>query len=136
MLKVGEQIPGARVTVTDLEFVAEPIKLRKDSPGILAARAVLRELYGRDPVYMRLGGSIPAFAMIKQLLSLDTTMLAFALRDENAHAPDEFARIDQLRRGERAYVKLLAQLARQAEANHTSHLHQQQQNDHENKEEL
>jgi len=37
---------------------------------------------------------------------------AFGLRDEQAHAPDEFFRLDSFRRGQLAYARLLRRLGR------------------------
>lgn len=56
---------------------------------------------------MGMGGSIPVFEHLREVLSVETTMLAFGHSDENVHAPDEFGRIDSFRIGEKAYVKLL-----------------------------
>lgn len=113
LMKEAKRIEGAQVSVTNLKFAAEPVWLPKDSQGSRAAANVLHELYGREPLYPGFGGSIPALALFKQELSIVTTMFAFALKDENVHAPNEFARINLLRLGERAYVRLFAELAEQ-----------------------
>lgn len=83
----------------------------KDTAGNRVAAAVLKEVYNREPVYIGMGGSIPVLSLFRKVLSLETTMFAFGHSDENVHAPDEFARIDSFRRGEKAYVRLFSGLA-------------------------
>lgn len=103
---------GILVTVKDLGFSSEPAHVGKSSLGNAAAAAVLTPMYGRDPVYVRFGGSIPAVGLLQSVLGIDVTMYSFALSDENVHAPDEFARIEQLRRSEIAYVRLFGEFVK------------------------
>lgn len=93
---------------------AEPFRSSKTSLGNVVAAKVLQKLYGRPPVYFRLGGSIPAFMTLHKMLSVDTTMFAFALATENWHAPNEYTLVSSLRRAEQAYAMLLSQLAKEA----------------------
>ena len=44
---------------------------------------------GSKPKYIREGGSIPAMAMFKKILGIDTTVFAFGLDDDFVHAPNE-----------------------------------------------
>lgn len=75
-----------------------------------AASKILREVYGREPVFFNMGGSIPVMSHLQNILGLDTTMFAFGHDDENIHAPDEFARLDSYERGRWAYVRMLEEL--------------------------
>lgn len=109
--KEAAKIPGVTINVTHLPFSANPFKMAKNTPGNIAATRVLTELYGKDPVLFRMGGSIPVMSYLREHLGLETTMFAFGHSDENVHAPDEFARIDSLERAEIAYVRLLEEVA-------------------------
>jgi acetylornithine deacetylase/succinyl-diaminopimelate desuccinylase-like protein len=102
--------PGVRVTTTRIPFAAQPYLMPSDHPGNQAARDVLVELYGREPYYIRSGGSIPVCTMFLQELGAYTTNFGFGLTDERAHSPDEFYRLSSFRRGQTAYCKLLHRL--------------------------
>ena len=102
--------PGVRATVRSLPGAAKPYLIPLDHWGNQAAEAVLTEIYGRFPYAMRLGGSIPVCETFLSVLGAYTVNFAFALMDEQMHAPDEFFRLSSFRRGQVAYGKLLHEL--------------------------
>jgi acetylornithine deacetylase/succinyl-diaminopimelate desuccinylase-like protein len=116
ILNASAGIEGVRVDVTRLPFTSRPFKARKDGAASRAASQVLEELFGKPPVYFYMGGSIPATSHLQDVLDVDTVMFAFGHSDENIHAPDEFARLDSLDRGEIAYTRLLEVVAREHKA--------------------
>jgi acetylornithine deacetylase/succinyl-diaminopimelate desuccinylase-like protein len=75
-------------------------------------REVLAELYGKEPFYVRTGGSIPVCSLFLRHLGAYTANFAFGMEDELAHSPDEFFRLDSFRKGQRAYCTLLERLGR------------------------
>lgn len=99
------------VTVSQIPGVADPYLIPHDHPGNQAARAVYKELFGKEPYYARMGGSIPVCGILLKALGAYTVNFAFGLNDENAHAPDEFFRLSSFELGQKAYCKLLNQLA-------------------------
>ena len=102
--------PGVRVSVTKLPHGAMPYEMPFDHPGNVAAAAVHRRLYGKEPYFIRVGGSIPVVGMFQEALGAYTVCFAFGLDDENIHAPNEFSRLSSLRRGQEAYALLLHEL--------------------------
>lgn len=54
-----------------------------------AAARALKVGFGKDPVYMREGGSIPIVFTLEKFLKAPVVLLGFGLPDENAHSPDE-----------------------------------------------
>lgn len=108
--KGAAKIPGVTLTIKSFDSTSEPYKITRESPGNAIAKSVLQKLYGAEPVYGWEGGSIALFSLLQRELSVDTTMFAFGLHNENAHAPNEFTKIEQLRFAERAYALLLAEL--------------------------
>lgn len=102
---------GVSATVRRLSSHAYPYLMMSDHPGNRAAHDVLKELYGKDPYYVRLGGSLPICTLFLNTLGVYTVMFGFCLEDENIHAPNEYFRISSFRRGLRAYSKLLNRLA-------------------------
>src|SRR4030095_15285107 len=58
-----------------------------DSKWIKAAYDAIKLGFGKEPVFIREGGSIPIVVTFKELLGVDTVLLGFGLPDENAHSP-------------------------------------------------
>jgi acetylornithine deacetylase/succinyl-diaminopimelate desuccinylase-like protein len=101
---------GVRVAVTKRPNGAMPYEMPFDHPGNVAAAAVHRKLYGKEPYFVRVGGSIPVVGMFLEALGVHTVGFAFGLDDENVHAPNEFYRLSSLRRAQEAYGLLLHEL--------------------------
>lgn len=79
-------------------------------PLVLAAKKVLSEATGQEPVLVRLGASIPITVIFQELLGVQTLMFGFALPDEDIHAPNEFFRLASLAEGLSAWPRLLEQI--------------------------
>jgi acetylornithine deacetylase/succinyl-diaminopimelate desuccinylase-like protein len=103
---------GVRVAARSLEAGAKPYLVPADHPGNLAARDVLKALYGVGPYRVRMGGTIPVCALFLDELHAHTVVFAFGLSDERTHAPNEFFRLSSFRRGQQAYCMLLRRLSR------------------------
>ena len=81
-----------------------------DSRPMQAARKALHESFGREPAFIREGGSLPILPMFRRLLGADSLMLGFAGPNCNAHGPNEKACLADLDRGAEAVARLLAHL--------------------------
>jgi len=60
-----------------------------DNAYIRAATRALGEVWGRDTVFIRSGGSIPVVGDFARHLGLPSVMMGFGLPDDNLHAPNE-----------------------------------------------
>jgi acetylornithine deacetylase/succinyl-diaminopimelate desuccinylase-like protein len=101
--------PGARVVIQDLNSspgVAVPV----DGPYIAAAVAALTEEYGKPPVMMGCGGSIPVVGSLRTLLGLDTILMGFGLEDDQVHSPNEKFDWACFEGGARSHARLLGKL--------------------------
>jgi acetylornithine deacetylase/succinyl-diaminopimelate desuccinylase-like protein len=85
-----EQIapPGVDVEVR-LIHSGDPCLIPVDNPYIQAATRALREVWGRETVFIRSGGSIPIVGDFARHLGLPSVMMGFGLPDDNIHAPNE-----------------------------------------------
>src|SRR3989441_1910272 len=105
--RVKELAPlGVEVTVHNLhggEAVLVPI----DTPPVQAAAAALREVYGKDPVFIREGGSIPVAALFDEVLHVPVVLMGFGLPDDNLHAPNEKYSLSQFFKGIRTVARFL-----------------------------
>lgn len=102
--------PGARVSVQDLGG-SPGVEVATDGPFIPAAIAALEDEYGKTPVLMGCGGSIPVVGTLKTLLGLDTILMGFGLDDDQVHSPNEKFDWSCYLGGARSHARLLAKLA-------------------------
>jgi acetylornithine deacetylase/succinyl-diaminopimelate desuccinylase-like protein len=102
---------GVRISVRPPMTTARPYLVPVDDPGNVAVRAVLTELYGREPYHVRMGGSVPICEVFLRYLGVYTIGFGFILEDEQLHAPNEFFRLSSFYRAQEAYVGILYKIA-------------------------
>ena len=78
-----------------------------------AAQAALISAFGREPVLIREGGSIPIVQTFRDILGVDTLLLGLALADAQIHAPNENFPVENFEAGIRLNQALLKELAKQ-----------------------
>jgi acetylornithine deacetylase/succinyl-diaminopimelate desuccinylase-like protein len=101
---------GVDVTVTKLNdgnWVLTPI----DHPATKAAAECLEDVFGEAPLFLHEGGSIPAGATFANVLGLPVVLLGFIQPDDQAHAPNENMRVDNLEGGLRTIVRYWQKLS-------------------------
>jgi acetylornithine deacetylase/succinyl-diaminopimelate desuccinylase-like protein len=64
-----------------------------DGPWLEAAARAIKAGFGREPVFIKEGGSIPIVSDFKQILGLDTLLIGFSQPDDRTHSPNERFRI-------------------------------------------
>ena len=67
----------------------EPVVTPSTSPAYKAASMAMETTYGKKPVPVRSGGSIPIVAMFKSELGLDSVLMGFGLDSDAIHSPNE-----------------------------------------------
>ena len=102
--------PGVTAQVDRLPATAKPFLVPRGHNASEIAGQVLREIYGKEPYRIRVGGSIPVMSMLLDALGVHATMFAFGLDDEQIHAPNEFFRLSSFRRSQESYCQLLESL--------------------------
>lgn len=68
---------------------AKPAITPIDTDAMKAAVEALKKAYGKEPIFMREGGSIPVVETFQTLLGAPTILLGFGLPTENTHSPNE-----------------------------------------------
>ncbi len=101
--------PDVQVTVHNVHG-GEGVLVSADSPAIEAATAALKEVYGKEPVFIREGGSIPIAALFNDVLHAPVVLMGFGLPDDNLHAPNEKYSLDQFYKGIRTVASFLERL--------------------------
>ena len=74
------------------------------------AAAALKEVFGKEPLFEREGGSVPVVGIMQELLGVDSIMLGFALPDDGIHGPNERQYLPNFYKGIETYIRFLASL--------------------------
>ena len=67
----------------------EGVVIPTDFPGYIAARKAMEKTFGKLPIPVRSGGSIPIVPMFEEVLGLKTILLGFGLDSDVIHSPNE-----------------------------------------------
>ena len=76
-----------------------------------AADRAIAASFGRPPIYLREGGSIPVIADFKKRCGLDALMIGLFTPEDNLHAPDESFDLELMERGVTAFEKIFRAIA-------------------------
>lgn len=87
-----------KVTVTDLhggQSYVCPI----DLPAYQAASKAYLDVYGRNPVPVKSGGSIPIIPVFEEVLGIKSILMGFGLNSDAIHSPNESFSLEQFFKG-------------------------------------
>jgi acetylornithine deacetylase/succinyl-diaminopimelate desuccinylase-like protein len=102
--------PGVTVSVRRLGG-GRPSLTPVDHPVTQAAARALEATFGRPPVYIREGGSIPVSASFESILGLPVVLLGFVQPHDNAHAPNEWMDLGNYELAIRAIARTFDEIA-------------------------
>jgi acetylornithine deacetylase/succinyl-diaminopimelate desuccinylase-like protein len=88
----------------------DPCLIPVDNPYIQAATRALHEVWGKDTVFIRSGGSIPIVGDFARHLGLPSVMMGFGLPDDNLHAPNEKFNLKNFELGIRSLIRFLEEV--------------------------
>ena len=74
-------------------------------PAYQAAEKGFENAFGRKPLAVRRGGSIPIISTFEQVLGIKTVLMGFGLESNAIHSPNENMPLDILRKGIEAVVE-------------------------------
>jgi acetylornithine deacetylase/succinyl-diaminopimelate desuccinylase-like protein len=97
---------GTQVAVRMIHS-GEPIVVSTDNEYIRAAKAAMGEVFGKETVFVRGGGSIPIVGDFVRELGIPTVMMGFGLPDDNLHAPNEKFHLANFHRGIESIIGFL-----------------------------
>ena len=80
--------PSVTVKVTEMHG-ATPAVTPTNSPAYHAAALAMKHTFGKNPVPIRSGGSIPIVASFERILGLKTVLFGFGLDSDAIHSPNE-----------------------------------------------
>jgi len=96
--------------VLDVRLIhfGDPIVVSTDNAYVKAATEAMREVFGKDTVFVRGGGSIPIVGDFVRELKTPTVMMGFGLPDDNLHAPNEKFHLANFHRGIESIIRFFA----------------------------
>lgn len=74
-------------------------------PAYQAAEKGFEKAFGKKPLAVRRGGSIPIIATFEQVLGIKTVLMGFGLESDAIHSPNENIPLDIIRKGIEAVVE-------------------------------
>jgi acetylornithine deacetylase/succinyl-diaminopimelate desuccinylase-like protein len=90
LLAYFKSIAPASVTVSAFEHHGgEPYMTPIDSKAYLAAAKAMETTFGKKPIPVRGGGSIPICALFEKELGIKIVFMGFGLDSDNLHSPNE-----------------------------------------------
>jgi acetylornithine deacetylase/succinyl-diaminopimelate desuccinylase-like protein len=88
----------------------DAIVVGTDNPYIAAATKALKDVWGKDTVFIRSGGSIPIVGDFERHLKIPTVLMGFGLPDDNIHAPNEKFNLSNYYRGIESIIAFFEEL--------------------------
>ena len=108
-----EKIAPAGVDVeVRLIHAGDPCLIPVDNPYVRSATRALKEVWGKETVFIRSGGSIPIVGDFDRHLGVPSVMMGFGLPDDNIHAPNEKFHLKNFELGIESIVRFLEESGR------------------------
>ena len=101
--------PGIELELQEMHH-APGVVVPLESPYLSAASRAIEAGFGKSPVYIREGGSIPIVTSFKTLLNMDTLLLGWGQNDDNMHSPNEKFSLEDFQKGIRSSAHLWEEL--------------------------
>ena len=100
LLEHFKKIAPASVTVHAFEHHGgEPYMTPIDSKGYQAASKALQTTFGKTPIPVRGGGSIPICSILEKELGVKIVFMGFGLDNDNLHSPNEKYNLENYYKG-------------------------------------
>jgi len=104
---VATIVPKGTTVEVRMIHSGDPIVVGTDNPFIHAATEAMHDVFGKETVFVRGGGSIPVVGDFARQLHVPTVMMGFGLPDDNLHAPNEKFNISNFYRGTESIIRFL-----------------------------
>ena len=91
---------------------AHPAVVNTSSPFLEKSKKAYLNVFGKEPVLLRSGGSIPVVGDFQNILNAPVIMMGFGFPDDNLHAPNEKFSLDQFYKGIQTIIHYFAILGK------------------------
>ncbi|MBR7797970.1 dipeptidase [Virgibacillus sp. AGTR] len=90
---------GVTVEVTKEKLSAKAYKVEPNHPLIKKAATAYTKAFGKETIYVRMGGSIPVVEWLEDIYNFPIVLLGFGTPDDRLHSPNESFPIDSFDKG-------------------------------------
>jgi acetylornithine deacetylase/succinyl-diaminopimelate desuccinylase-like protein len=101
---------GTTVEVVDSSAVGGALQLSTRSPVIQKVTESIVKAFGKEPLFMWEGASIPLVAALKTASGAEPVLVGFGLEEDLIHAPNESFSLEQFEQGYRYVTSFLSSL--------------------------
>jgi acetylornithine deacetylase/succinyl-diaminopimelate desuccinylase-like protein len=91
--------PDSVTVKAELHHGGEPYMTPIDSKGYKAAAKAIKTTFGKEPVPVRGGGSIPICSILEKELGIKIVFMGFGLDNDNLHSPNEKYNLENYYKG-------------------------------------
>lgn len=115
--RIAQLTPATVQTSLRMEAPTPPVLVDRHHPAVRTAAAAYQKAFGRAPVFLRSGGSIPVAGAFQQALGIPVVLMGFGLPDDRIHGPNEKFHLPNFYRGIETsiwYIALAAKTLRQS----------------------
>ena len=102
---VRDLTPTSVTSEVRLIHSGDPVVISTDNPFVASATEAMRQVFDRDTVFVRGGGSIPIVGDFQRNLGIPTLLMGFGLPDDNLHAPNEKFHLANFYRGIQSLIR-------------------------------
>jgi acetylornithine deacetylase/succinyl-diaminopimelate desuccinylase-like protein len=111
----GEHIaqisPPAVQCAVRMEAPTMPVVVDRKHPAVRMAARAYEKAFGKAPVFLRSGGSIPVASAFQEVLGIPVVLMGFGLPDDRIHGPNEKLHLPNLYRGIETSIRYMSLMA-------------------------
>lgn len=108
---VIDATPAGVSVEVDNSAGGRPVVTAIDHPAVQAVARAVEHVFGRPPLLLREGGSIPPVEIFNRLLGMPAVLAGFGLPDDRIHAPNEKLSLDMYASGIRTLARAWDEIA-------------------------